>query len=169
MADKFLHELDAIETLKNEDRLLISKKVSDGNYVNEYAEVGTLSTYINTSIQGELNDHIQEKDTTDKLHITSNERSLWTNAANAINDFLSDDAELNETIDTLKEIQNWFANEENKTAASILEAIASLQAENETLKKKLAAYDERFGYTEDENKNVSWTVNFLKINSPAKS
>lgn len=191
MADKFLHELDATTTLSNEDLLLISKKDNEGNYTTEYAEVGTLSGYVSAELHNELSgefsdsikelsdaltNHIEEKDTTDKLHITSEERTTWSAAATSINDFLSGADNAAKAIDTLKEIQEWFANDENGTAASILEAIATLQTavndlqtENTSLKNKLAAYDERFGYTDDENGKVNWTVNFLKINSPAKS
>lgn len=179
MADKFLHELDPRETLSNEDLLLISKKDSEGNYTTEYASVADLSSHISNLVSGEigisdlsdnLSNHINETnvEAKDKKHITSDERSTWNDAADFVTKFKS--TEVEGVIDTLKEIQDWFANEDNKNAAGILEAIAGLQAENAILKKKLAAYDTRFGFTSDDNiENVSWTVNFLKINSPAKS
>lgn len=183
MADKFLHELGAVETLSNEDLLLISKKDNEGNYTTEYTEVCTLTTLVSNELSSDLENHINEKDTTDKLHITKDERDTWNEAATSINDFLTGAETANETIDRLKEIQTWFANNDNKNAADILGAISNLettlaelqtafgelQEENTNLKNKLAAYDTRFGYTEDKDKNVSWTVNFLKINSPAKS
>ena len=62
------------------------------------------------------------------IHITDEERNRWDSASEDIEFFLNENADINETIDTLKEIQNWI-NEEGIEVAKLAEIDSKLTEE----------------------------------------
>lgn len=86
------------------------------------ADAITASTaYTNTEV-GKVNAVLTAHTANTTVHITADERTLWTKAANEFNTFMTSE-EIDETVNTLHEIQNWM-NGEGVNATELTEAIA---------------------------------------------
>ena len=86
------------------------------------ADAITASTaYTNTEV-GKVNAVLTAHTANTTVHITADERTLWTKAANEFNTFMTSE-EIDETVNTLHEIQNWM-NGEGVNATELTAAIA---------------------------------------------
>jgi hypothetical protein len=79
----------------------------------------TASDALSTFKNGEFKTHVEDGD----IHITAQERIDWNKAKSDIDFFLNENADIDDTINTLKEIQHWL-DSEGVIAGEITEAIA---------------------------------------------
>ena len=78
-------------------------------------------SYTNTEV-GKVNAVLTAHTANTTVHITADERTLWTKAAKEFNTFMTSE-EIDETVNTLHEIQNWM-NGEGVNATELTTAIA---------------------------------------------
>ena len=105
----------------------------------------------------EVNDALTAHTGNGDIHISASERTLWTKAANEFNTFMTSE-EIDETVNTLHEIQNWM-NGEGVDATELTDAIA---VETKNRQDADAALSDRIAKFETGDNSVAKQLETLK-------
>lgn len=92
------------------------------------AYVDSCDSEISAKLSGVETDVNTHKDNSD-IHITSDERTAWNAAKDAINTFMLDASVEQDAIDTLKELQSYI-NTDGEAANALITRVAALESES---------------------------------------
>jgi hypothetical protein len=101
------------------------------------AAIASGKTYTDTEV-GKVNDALTAHTANTTVHVTADERTLWTEAAEGFNTFMDGEG-LDATLDTLKEIQAWMTDSDNDVA----DLVKDIAAEAKTREDADKALGER--------------------------
>ena len=112
-------------------------------------EIAEAKDYADVKIKELTDDTITPHISNTTVHITEQERIDWNQAKKDIDDFFASDAKIEGTIDTLREIQDWLNNTENKDASDIITLISeeakTREEEDGKLSDRIAAFEGETG------------------------